>query len=54
MLFRKNALVLLTVGVLLIWCAPVRGQTVYGSITGTILDATGAAIPGATVTLVAR
>jgi hypothetical protein len=51
MLSRKNALIFLTVGALLIWCAPVRGQTVYGSITGTVLDATGAAIPGASVTL---
>ena len=51
MLSRKNALIFLTMGALLIWCAPVRGQTVYGSITGTVLDATGAAIPGASVTL---
>ena len=51
MLFRKKGFILLTMGALLIWCAPVRGQTVYGSIAGTVLDATGAAIPGATVTL---
>jgi outer membrane receptor protein involved in Fe transport len=31
--------------------APVRAQAVYGSIAGTVLDATGAALPGVNVTI---
>jgi hypothetical protein len=38
-------------GVLLAWCSTIRGQTFYGSIAGTVLDATAAAVPGAAVTL---
>jgi hypothetical protein len=30
---------------------PARGQAVYGSIAGTVLDSSGAAVPGATVTV---
>jgi protocatechuate 3,4-dioxygenase beta subunit len=37
--------------VLLSAVTPVSAQTVYGSIVGTVTDASGAAIPGANVTL---
>jgi hypothetical protein len=32
-------------------CRPVQGQVLYGSISGVVQDASGAAIPGATITL---
>ena len=51
MSLRKNGFVLLTIGVFLACCAPLRAQTVYGSIAGTVLDASGAAVPDTTVTL---
>jgi hypothetical protein len=34
-----------------VFCAPLFGQTFFGSIVGTITDASGASVPGATVTL---
>jgi hypothetical protein len=39
------------VGSVLLLACPLWGQTNYGSIAGTVTDASGAAIPGATVTL---
>jgi len=48
---KRNALILLTMGVFLAWCSTIRAQTSYGSIAGTVLDASGGAIPGAAVTL---
>ena len=36
---------------LALWSSTGWGQTFYGSIAGTVLDASGAAVPGATVTL---
>ena len=35
----------------LLFIAPASAQSVYGSIFGTVTDSTGAAIPGATVTV---
>ncbi|HVC47045.1 MAG TPA: TonB-dependent receptor [Terracidiphilus sp.] len=35
----------------LLWVAPAQAQSVYGSIFGTVTDASGAAIPGATITV---
>src|SRR5262245_43877510 len=42
-----------TVGLALLLApaSPARAQAVYGSVAGTVLDATGAAVPGATVTI---
>ncbi|MGA9668005.1 MAG: TonB-dependent receptor [Terracidiphilus sp.] len=41
--------------ILLLSCAlSLRAQSTYGTLTGTIVDATGAAVPGATVTLINR
>jgi hypothetical protein len=51
MSLKKHGFILLTMGLFLAWCASIRAQTFYGSITGTVLDASGAAIPGAAVTL---
>ena len=42
---------LLMLGSVLLLACPSWGQTVYGSITGSVTDASGAAVPGATVTL---
>jgi len=36
---------------LTVWASPSRGQAVYGSIAGTVTDAQGAAVSGATVTV---
>lgn len=41
----------LVVVALALWTGTGWGQTFYGSISGTVLDATGAAVPGAAVTL---
>lgn len=41
----------LVVLALALWTGTGWGQTFYGSISGTVLDATGAAVPGAAVTL---
>jgi Carboxypeptidase regulatory-like domain len=35
----------------LLWVTPAQAQSVYGSIFGTVTDASGAAIPGATITV---
>ena len=51
MSYKRNALILLTMGVFLAWCSTIRAQTYSGSIAGTVLDASGGAIPGAAVTL---
>jgi Carboxypeptidase regulatory-like domain len=49
---RKVLLVLLvSVFLVALWPRAGWGQTVYGSIAGTVLDSSGAAIPGTTVTL---
>src|SRR5213594_2488837 len=47
---RASIIVALLLG--LFWPAPrARAQAVYGSISGTIKDSTGAVVPGATVTI---
>ena len=46
---RKRCLLML--GSVLLLASPSWGQTVYGSITGSVTDVSGAAVPGATVTL---
>ncbi len=39
--------------ILLLSCSLLlRAQSTYGSLTGTVVDVTGAAVPGATVTLI--
>ncbi|HUY15543.1 MAG TPA: TonB-dependent receptor [Terriglobia bacterium] len=35
----------------LLWASPVAGQTIFGTITGTVTDQSGAAVPGAVVTV---
>jgi hypothetical protein len=41
--------------ILLLSCSlSLRAQSTYGTLTGTVADATGAAVPGATVTLINR
>ena len=35
----------------LLWASPVAGQTIFGTITGTVTDRSGAVVPGATVTV---
>lgn len=47
----QRSLVALTIFVLLLSCLPLAAQTGFGTISGTVKDATGAVIPGATVTL---
>src|SRR2546428_2993989 len=49
-----GTLLAMTVGVLLLTARPVRAQVDAGSILGTVTDATGAVIHGATVTLTNR
>lgn len=51
--FLKRLQFLSATAVLLLafWPRAVWGQTVYGSLAGTVLDASGASVPGATVTL---
>jgi len=44
-------LALLAVGAITAWPTPAAAQAVYGSIAGTVTDSTGAALPGATVTV---
>jgi len=44
-------LALLAVVATVMWPAPATAQAVYGSIAGTVNDSTGAALPGATVTI---
>src|SRR5262245_41596773 len=42
----------LAIGVLAVMCAPALwGQAITGTISGTVSDATGASVPGATVTV---
>ena len=50
MQLRHTLLTILCAGVLL--TAPLFGQQTAGSITGQVTDASGAAIPNATVTLI--
>ena len=42
------AIVVMTTAV---WARPAAAQTLYGSITGNILDGTGAAVPGANISI---
>ena len=50
-IFRTLLVLALIVGASMLSTTPARAQSVYGSIIGTITDKTGAAIPGATVTI---
>jgi hypothetical protein len=50
-LVRWRALILVGVAAALL-AEPVRAQVLYGSVVGTIRDAQGAAVPGATITIV--
>ena len=47
---RKWAL--LGAALALTWAAPVSAQVLYGSLVGTVTDATGAVVPGAQVSAV--
>ncbi len=49
---RRFVVILLAVGVLAISATSARAQILYGSITGIVKDAQGAAVPGATVTVI--
>ncbi len=51
MLVRKLGTAALAMGLMLSVCPSTWGQTTFGSITGSVLDSSGAAIPAATVTL---
>lgn len=51
MKFMTRVMMLLTVVCLLAFTPLAFGQAVYGSIFGTVTDTTGAAVPGATVTV---
>jgi hypothetical protein len=50
---NRNLLSVILLAVILLVCAPlgVMGQAVYGSITGTVTDTNGAAVPAARVTI---
>ncbi len=48
---RANAKFLLLILISALLAIPLAGQTFYGSIVGTVSDATGGVVPGATVTL---
>ncbi len=48
---RHLAAAMAVLGLLLITVPGARAQAVYGSIAGTVADSTGAAVPGATVTI---
>jgi outer membrane receptor protein involved in Fe transport len=50
-LYRKSWLAVLLVATLSLLPTPAVAQAIYGSLTGTITDSTGAAVPGATVTI---
>src|SRR5688572_19865656 len=55
-MFRSTTLraihVGLTILTVLVWCAPpAAAQAVYGSISGTVTDTSGGALPGVTVTI---
>src|SRR5215470_9087742 len=45
----RNIIVLLALSVALVWCVPVLGQVLKGSISGTVTDPQGAVISGAQV-----
>src|SRR5436190_6384636 len=51
---RRMVVILLAVGALALTASFVSAQILYGSITGLAKDAQGAAVPGATVTIVNR
>src|SRR5690348_8360171 len=52
---RQRAVVLPTIAMLfallLVFCLPATAQVRFGSVVGSVSDPTGAALPGATVTL---
>ncbi len=48
-MFRSDFLKLIAALILL--CGPCLGQSTFGSLTGTVVDPTGAVVPGATVTV---
>jgi len=48
---RVKFLSITVVFLLALWPRAGWGQTVYGTLAGTVLDSSGAAVPGATVTL---
>ena len=51
-IFEKVKFLSITVVFLVaLWPQAASGQTVYGSLAGTVLDSSGAAVPGTTVTL---
>src|SRR6476646_4003865 len=49
--FSILAVVVVVLVVIAGWPAPTSAQAVYGSIAGTVADSTGAALPGANVTI---
>ena len=48
---RRGIVALAVVALITVVAAPARGQVLYGGLTGTVTDTTGAAVPGATVTI---